>query len=333
MKENKKLMLFTHSDLDGFGCLCLANLLSKNSLYNNYTDFNFEICNYDDVDKKVVDFFNSTDFKNDEDGYQVYITDISVNEETAELINSTLKDVGIDKLTVKLYDHHKTSTWLGLRYHWCVTIEESWVPDKYGNIFNKRKTCGTELFFNHEFINRVLERNLIKNSEEFVELVRYYDTWDWKREDVLEAKRLNNFFSNFDKRLYFVDNICSKLVLPEEKFKIFTDAENWFLDQKQKEIEEYILEKEKTMSIENETIDGIDYRFGLIELDEPKNVSELGNHVADKYIDEIDFVMIKSKNVNAISLRASDKNDIDVSIIAKAFGGGGHKKAAGYILD
>ena len=63
-----------------------------------------------------------------------------------------------------------------------------------------------------------------------------------------------------------------------------------------------------------------------------ENVSELGNLMCERYPDA-PFSMSycdRGDGMRSYSLRSI--GDFDVSVVAKAFGGGGHKNAAGFAL-
>ncbi|WP_252241567.1 hypothetical protein [Clostridium sp. ZBS18] len=73
-----KIKLFSHTDLDGYGC----NIVAKYTIGKGI-NLECENLNYDNVNERVKEFFNS---KECEEYSVVYITDISVNNEVAELI-------------------------------------------------------------------------------------------------------------------------------------------------------------------------------------------------------------------------------------------------------
>lgn len=116
-----RIKLFSHTDLDGYGC----NIVMK-ALGINVDETNI---NYGEINEVVQDYIQNRIYKN----YDItFITDISINEEVAKLIDNT-KD-----LTVILLDHHPTAEWLN-KYEWaCVTVNNT-----------LEKTSGTEMLFNY----------------------------------------------------------------------------------------------------------------------------------------------------------------------------------------
>ena len=94
-----KIKLFTHTDLDGIGCAILAYLAFGRE------NVDVEFCNYDDVDEKVRNLIVDHSTVSEYD--RIYITDISVREEVAQII-----DTWIDRDKIWLFDHHGTAMWL-----------------------------------------------------------------------------------------------------------------------------------------------------------------------------------------------------------------------------
>ena len=102
-----KIKLFTHTDLDGAGCAILGVLAYGRE------NINIEYCDYNNVDDKIKNYILSDEYQ---DYSQTFITDISVNEEIAKMINNI-------KLTTTefiLIDHHQTAKWLSDKYVWAI---------------------------------------------------------------------------------------------------------------------------------------------------------------------------------------------------------------------
>lgn len=170
-----KIKLFSHIDLDGYGC----NIVLKSTL-GLFNEICCENLDYKEVNNRVKDFFTSNEFINYE---MVYITDISVNDEVAEIIEKSINE---NNIKVKLLDHHQTAIKLN-NYTWAnVEIEK-----------NSEKVCGTSLLYDelNEFVNYYSEKKLINKDclFEFVENVRKYDTWLWQdKYNDIKPKQLND---------------------------------------------------------------------------------------------------------------------------------------------
>lgn len=284
--------LFTHTDLDGVGCAILALLA-----------FNFEIdveyCDYDNINEKVMNYLNT----NDGSSY-IYITDISVNKEVAELLDK--------RGGVHLLDHHPTA--LGLnKYSWCKVMVED---------LSGVKTSGTKMFYHWLCINGCFVDELENNQalNRFAELVRNYDTWRWSTlgDKGLICKQVNDLLYLYG-RERFIRWCLSEI--HDEVFPRLYVADELVLKLKQQEIDEYI--KKKDEQLFTSPMCGMNCGFVFAE----RYFSELGNRLCELH-PEIDFVAMIDMS-GAVSYRTV-KGNVDLGEdVAKLFGGGGHPKAAG----
>ena len=302
-----RIKLFTHgADLDGVGCAVLAYLAFGGE------NVDVEYCGYKNVDGKVREFYLCG---NPENYGEIYITDISVDEEVAAAIDS-LVTAG---QKWRLFDHHATA--LGLnKYDWC----EVRVNDTLSN----RKTSGTSIFFkylvDHEYFVE-FEPERIINLITFVKIVRDYDTWRWKElgKEGLVCKQINDLLDIYGREDfidYIIDSICSD---SRELFPHIFGTVQALLDQKQKDIDIYVAEKEKQLRV---ATDQFGKTFGWVFAE--RYFSELGNRLCELH-PEIEYVAMIDISKGVVSFR-SVKEDIDLGgEIAHSLGGGGHKKAAG----
>lgn len=282
------IKLFTHTDLDGVGCAVLAKFAFGN-------DVDIEYCNYDDIDSKVKEYFNS--------GleYDCHITDISINEELAHKISESEK-------TYCLLDHHATALNLN-KFDWCtVKVENE----------DGIKTSGTEMYYNYLISNGFL--NEYDVLDRFSELVRNYDTWRWSTlgDDGIICKKVNDLFYLYG-RDKFIDWCLAELHF--DTFPKLYDSDKLVLEIEQNNIDNYINKKNEQMLI----IPLCGMTCGVVFAE--KYFSELGNKLCQMH-PEIDFVAMIDMS-GTVSYRTV-KNDIDLGKdVAKLFGGGGHAKAAG----
>ena len=286
--------LFSHTDLDGIGCGILAKLAFGN-------DVDISYCDYDNIDSSVMEFINSgTEFD------MCIITDIRVNEDTAKIIDDRFDNF-------YLLDHHPTA--LGLnKYDWCdVVIEDS----------KGIKTSGTMLFYHWLGMNDCLSEELENNKalERFAELVRDYDTWRWSElgEEGVICKQVNDLMYLYGRDKFITWCISE---IHDEVFPRLYSADELLLNTKQKEIDEYV--EEKNEQLFTSPMCGRVCGFVFAE----KYVSELGNRLC-KMHPEIDYVAMIDMGSKTVSYRTV-KDDIDLGKdVAQLFGGGGHPKAAG----
>lgn len=302
-----KIKLFTHTDLDGIGCAILA--------YLAFDEENVDVvyCDYKDVDEKIKEFINELNGLHNPQR-KIFITDISVNEETAKYLDKQWHDV-------TLLDHHATAIRLN-DHSWCNVR----VCDKVGV-----KTSGTMMFY------RYLEREgyfdkyryrIAKNVERFAEVVRDYDTWRWKEklgDEGFVCKQLNDLFHIYG-RDKFVEwalyNIINMGQVP-----YFTEKDRALLEQKQKDIDNYIAIKDKQIIT---ICDNFGYNCGIVFAE--RYFSDLGNKLSELH-PELDYIAMIDMGYGVVSYRTI-RDDIDLGEeIAHSFGGGGHRKAAGSTFD
>ena len=307
------IKLFTHTDLDGIGCAVLAYLAF------GCGNVDVEFCNYDDVDEKVETLLSNSDLRNLYD--KIFITDISISEGLAKTI-----DVWINPFNVRLFDHHATALCLN-EYKWCTVM--------VGHHYSGIKTSGTELLSMHLFENEQFnyyDAHIIENIYRFVDIVRDYDTWRWKElgNDGIVCKQVNDLFHILgrDEFIKWAINQIHGLnyVTPLQEFPYFGEKELTLLEQKQREIDRYV--EEKNEQLFTSPMCGKVCGFVFAE----RFISELGNRLCEIH-PEIDFVAIINMSSKTVSYRTV-KDNIDLGRdVASLFGGGGHPKAAGSTFD
>src|SRR5690606_2570941 len=158
--------LLSHNDLDGVGCGILAKLAFGKEVKVRYNSVS-------GLDREVEWFFD-----NENKDTFLFITDLSVNEENEKRLDEFYQRGG----RVQLLDHHKTSDHFN-QYDWGSVV----VEDEDGKL-----TSATSLFYEYLVAHQLMESS--SAVEEFVELVRQYDTWEWERNENHQAHRLNALF-------------------------------------------------------------------------------------------------------------------------------------------
>lgn len=285
--------LLSHTDLDGVGCGVLAKLAFGDRIkirYNSIASLNRE-----------VEWF----LENEERNTHLFITDLSVNEENEKRLEEFYQTGG----KVQLLDHHKTALHFN-EYEWGHVV----VEDNEGSL-----ASGTSLFYEY-----LIENELIQTSnavDEFVELVRQYDTWEWEKNNNQEAHRLNALFF-----LISIDEFEEKMVnrLQNSDHFFFDEFEQRILDMEEDKVERYI--RRKRRELVQTSID--DYLAGIVYAESYH--SELGNELGKEY-PHLDYIAMLNMGGKRISLRTIHDH-VDVSEVAGHYGGGGHAKAAGCSL-
>ena len=306
---NSKIKLFTHTDLDGVGSIVILGLVNYNYSYTlAYPDPADGGFTSNSIGKYIDEFINSEEYKKYD---RVFITDLFINSDTAELINSVNDDGRF-----MVFDHHLGST----------EYDFGWLTAKVkiGDV----PTCGTELFW--DFVAK--ENHLTDKMDyrqfgictKFVESVRLYDTWQWcttKSALSALAQDLNELYHihGVDK---FTNNYINKLLSSDSEFVETIDRA--LLEYISREKEMYIEKKAKSVNIFN--VDKLEFAVVFAE----KYNNELLNYILEET--GCDVAASVNMSNNTVSLRTKS-DTINVSDIAKRHNGGGHAKAAGFVFS
>ena len=286
-----KVVVFHHNDLDGRGAAHLLYEVGADHFVEvNYSDHNI----LNPVEKKILGLDESE---------LVVIVDYSMNAETFREVANTCKNL-------IWLDHHRTSFEVV-----DVIYKEFMDRVKDGSLMvnlNNSK-CGTAITYEHLRCQNIIYTP-IETTQRFVNLVNDYDLWILR---FKESLWLNNYVyasanyapgseiykdliwdegGDFDKALMVGKKLTD---LAKEKNEVLYDAFSF--------------------EVEKNGLKGIAMvGYGNSQL--------FGDHV-----NEYDFAMITHKKGSMWETSLyTTKNNVDVSTICKALGGGGHKKAAGF---
>ncbi|WP_281248913.1 DHH family phosphoesterase [Bacillus alkalicellulosilyticus] len=286
--------LFSHNDLDGVGCGIVAKIAFGENVeirYNSVSSLDYQVERFLEKGRK-------------EDS--AFITDLSVHEKVEKRIDQHVQD----GWNITLIDHHKTALHFNNHEWGHVKVEYE----------DGRLCSATSLFYEHLIEHSLLDRS--KGLDQFVELVRQYDTWEWDANNNTMAKRLNDLFfmisiDEFEERII-------QRIKQNQEFQ-FDDFEVKILDMEEDKIERYVRKKRREMV---QTFIG-DYCIGIVHAESYH--SELGNELG-KNNPHIDYIALVNVGGKRMSLRTIHDH-VDVSAIANQYGGGGHAKASGCSLS
>lgn len=286
--------LFTHNDLDGVGCGILAKIAFGENVevhYNSVARINSQL-------EKYLESLKAEQIKEE----TVFITDLTINEANSKRIENFIQAGG----KARFIDHHKTALHLN-EFDWAaVTVQYE----------DGRLTSATSLFYDFLLQSSSIERST--GLDEFVELIRQYDTWEWEENQLLKAKQLNDLFS-----LISIDEFEMKMLerLKSTDAFYFNEFEQELLKLEEEKINRYIRKKNRELV---QTFIG-EHCVGIVHAE--MYHSELGNELG-KENSHLDYIAILNMGGKKVSFRTIHDH-IDVSAIAGQFGGGGHAKASG----
>lgn len=298
----KKNIIFSHeSDIDGVNCIVLGKLAFHqvdHVLFPNTDKLQLTFKRY--IEEKKLDKYD-----------KIYVTDLALYDPSLTIVSETsLKD------KVLVFDHHKNAIDNNLnRYAFTKIIEKD----------EKGKRCGTDLFYEYLVQNNLI--NTEKSINEFVELTRLEDTWEWKNNKELgeKAHDLAILFSALGIENY-ISSMVSKLLNNSISFE-FNESEIVIIQGKK---DEYYKMLQSIMRSAEYFLDEYTNKFGIVYADyEYRNelseyIKRVGNPENIKYF--ITVAMNKGE-YGQKSYRSIDDN-FDVNQIAVMHGGGGHPGAA-----
>jgi uncharacterized protein len=290
--------LYTHNDLDGLGCGILAKIAFGEEVevhYNSVARLNSQVERYFEITKP-----------NQQKEDMLLITDLTVNDANSKRIDQFVKAGS----KAQFIDHHKTALHLN-KFDWAkVTVSYE----------DGRLTSATSLFYDYLTTNQNI--SFSPSVEEFVELIRQYDTWEWEKNNLLKAKQLNDLFS-----LLSLDDFESKMIerLKNDDSFSFNEFEQQLLKMEEEKINRYIRKKNRELV---QTFIG-EHCVGIVHAE--MYHSELGNELG-KANGHLDYIVILNMGGKKVSFRTIHDH-IDVSAVAEKFGGGGHAKASGCTMN
>lgn len=297
-----RIKVFTHTDLDGIGPVVLLQTLLE-------AEVDYECHGYGTIDVAVNAYYNDRLFL---DYDMTLITDISVRKDFAIEAIRSMDNQGHK---IALLDHHPTAEPLN-KYLWAKVVTE-------------KPNCGTTLTL--DYIKRNFKEEIdgfdpiiIRDAENFANLVSQWDTWLWVKNEDDKPKLLNDLFYIYG-REEFLERTVEKLLNANE---IITHEDILALKVRQRAIEKCIEQKCKQFMLVDNAYENL--TAGVVFAED--YISELGHELLKEY-DEAHYVMIINAGSSTVSLRAREDDDIDVEVIAQQYGGGGHKKASGFRFD
>ncbi len=296
----ERVIIFSHQgDIDGLGSVVLSKLAFSNVDY-------VLAPNVKDLDIKFREYLESGNL-NDYD--RIFVTDLSLS---TLLLNIISEDPNLSS-KVLMFDHHKTAIEEGCDlYHFTTVIEE----DDTG-----KKRCGTDLFYEY-----LCENGLLKRSDaldEFVELTRLEDSWEWKTNPIGDKAHDLAILFNALGIDSFIDKMYNKL-LTSSTFEFDSDEiEEIKFDKRERRIK--ILENWRCHEV---FVDENEFPFAALFADyESRN--EIAEYARSfkSYYKYLVIVALEHGAHGQKSYRSIEPG-FDVGSIAKSHGGGGHPETA-----
>lgn len=295
-KKGQMIKIKTDQDLDGAGCSILTEIVFGEMAESQH-------CNNKTINQYVEKFLEK---KKNENVFLI-ITDMATNKENEIKLEKRHQE----KQNVLLIDHHEKTLYFNA-YEWAVVQTED---------ENGIKVCATSLLY--EFFKK--EKFIIPTQalDEFVELIRLYDTWDWFKKKTYKAKQLNDLL--YMKGMQDFKESMKIRILQNPSEIYFEQEEQTFLDLEQRKIDSFINLKERQLITDWKR----GKKVGIVHTEQYH--SELGNELGCRhpYLDLIVLVNAGNKKVSYRTIHST----IDVNEYAGNYGGGGHTEASGSELN
>jgi len=299
MSDGKGFIVLVHGDLDGRACEIVARRLWPHARIEEH--------NYNErLDNRMEELLGE---KNDSwEG--LVMADLHPRDQFFPRLEEEVKKGRY----VRIYDHHKTS--------------QPW-SEKYAWVHNDNKLCGAQLLAAYH-ARHPGEGQSVGNVDTFLETVAAYDLW--KLDDPLRplAEELNHLCMALS-RMVFV-----QLFLDGDYDHVVWDRENKVLDHisvpaslvvaskisKEKRYFENCYTRVQTRKDADNNV--------FLEVYMSQGMSGFAEYVrAAGFPAGAKYLQMTNVETGSVSLRTLDP-EFDVSILAKARGGGGHRAAAGY---
>lgn len=324
-----KAVLFTHDDMDGAGCRIVFSLAYDRIDHDTWKVFN---CTNSFIDDDVMDFINND--SNHDENTLVCFGDICCSCSVMEIVKDKFNHVFV-------WDHHATNFPITN-----ILPEAVIMPKNNLGIMES----GTSLMYKYFAENSVTNpkdprsywfiHGQLPVLQELVDLIRSYDTYEWKDTNNLNAKKLQTLFW-----LLSMDRFCDRYIdiirgsYPGNVGNVFNRADLDFIEAKleneQKCIDRFMEKATLEWGDPNDpcylcTVRGYSCAFTVSTLG--ANISELGYQFLKEHPD-IDLFIQYSLQTNTFQIRTT-RDDLDTgAVIAAPIGGGGHPKASGATLD
>lgn len=227
--------------------------------------------------------------------------------EKAKMNQVYITDIALTEELAKLCDDH------GKVQHVDHHISSKKVSDKYPWSLFDVNNCATYLLWKmlSQYAN-------LEDYKEFVELVDNYDTWGHGTQPTEKAKDLNRLLKMLG------PDVFAQRFKHKSSVK-FNDVEEAIINV-DKHMEERYLQEAITYTQAMRDKDGNIFLLVAAE----QYTSSLGNYLLHQF-EEAEYVVILDMLHDKASLRS--KGRVNVADLAKACGGGGHAKAAGFLMN
>ena len=301
-----KMIHVTHNDLDGVGCAVIGKIVAEQLGYE---------CEYRCVGIGKQDAIIQG-VLNDPEIDSILISDLGISAETAALIDKSNKKVW-------WVDHHQTSLAIAEGRVWA---------DVQTNLSDDDQTPVSATWLLATRFAYDLGAKLPGAATSFAWSVSRYDTWEWKKHPRdMDEEDLNILFRYLGIQQtidHYVKLINS---LDYRKFRL-TFADDKIVETVKQIRANNIESAKKSAKYISFHVNGETYKVVSTVVSVDYGTAEMTAIYEDSRFNG-DFVVGLYTSTKSLSFRASPNASINLGLIAKAMGGGGHPSAAGVKLS
>ena len=300
----EKVIIFSHeSDIDGLGSIVLGKIA--------FNDIDYILLpNVNVLESKFRELIDNKELYSYD---KIYVTDLALYDPALSIVESD----SILSKKVLVFDHHQTAIKEGCNKYDFVTIMEK---DESG-----KNRCGTELFYEYLVNNGLITKS--KALDEFVELTRLEDTWEWKSTGDLglKAHDMAILFNAIGKEKY-IEKMFERLISNQDGFELTSD-EGKLVEEKKNEYLKLLEDIWSTAEFFND--ESGNYYSAVFANYEFRN--EIAEYARTLNIEDLKYLIIVALDKGSFGQKSyrSIAEGFDVGKIAEAHGGSGHSGAAG----
>lgn len=320
--DDFRILLLTHTDLDGSGCAILLHYLCEGVEVRHCSNSTMS----NDILKAVTEEGGNYSW--------IFATDISCNPEDGRTIDGFLKIH--PEINFILLDHHASSTDLN-RYDWAVVepclIKGSQRTRFYIDIpeYVSKLSSATALLYDYlvysgnscilDGVGGDINKILI-----LTHTISIWDTWEWHNifNDDVNAKKLSTTFTEYGQDMF--ESEINKAFESDAIWQSFVETSEKLVEIHKRKLDAFITKAVPHFKVGTITIHDRVYYICLWY--GSTYLSEVFMKMKEVH-PGLDLYMINTGNT--ISLRTD--NNTDVSVFAQQFGGGGHPGAAGFSIS
>ena len=304
----RKGLHITHNDSDAVGCAVVAYYLGDIIWKDVF-------CKVNEADIALEREFVSLE---NNDYQALIISDICISESMADYLNDYRRKH--PDFMIYLIDHHISNTLNPYVYPW-VNVR---VHDKNG-ILTSAALNMLDLF-EDKLVLLPNERQALRAA---INSISRYDTWEWKKHpknlDENEFKIITDLLGCEEARELIKKNIQSKDGRDKGIYQ-WGEFSRKLINLYNKNEKQFVEDTLNTPVITDINLMGHTYKSGIVLCDRTFGNAQMCTMYEN--FDEVEIVIGLYTADHCISLR-TNKN-INVSEIAKFYGGGGHASAAGF---